>query len=282
MNKKSLKQVLKGLVGFAGVGLLLVGCAGPGGGSYGDVAPAPAPAMSAPVMRMQTDAEARGVVNTYSIPKQRPGLGTGWGDEKDSAITYTNFRRGDFKGVSMIYYNDAAGVDAMKSGWARRGDGMQKGAGGLVEWGVKSGWGYAKNVMGGGKRFVVGTKGREYSLEIRNICRARLEVVLSVDGLDVMDGKGASVKKRGYIIDPGKILIVKGFRTSEEAVAAFKFSTVSGSYANQKGGSTRNVGVIGMGVYVEKGIDPWTWSSGEVKRREGARAFAEAPSVRAR
>ena len=136
--------------------------------------------------------------------------------------------------------------------------------------------------MGNGKRFVVGKKGREYSIQVRNICKARIEVVLSVDGLDVTDGKTASVKKRGYIIKPGESLTVSGFRTSEEAVAAFKFSTVSGSYANQRHGSTRNVGVIGMGVYVEKGRNPWTWGASELQQRGGARAFAEAPATRAR
>lgn len=122
---------------------------------------------------------------------------------------------------------------------------------------------------------MVGRKGSTYSLVIKNLCHSRLEIVLSVDGLDVMDGRPASTKKRGYIIKPGKTLTVKGFRTSDDAVAAFKFSSVSESYSNKRHGATRNVGVIGMAVFTEKGVDPWKWSKPAVRQRHQANAFAE-------
>ena len=104
-----------------------------------------------------------------------------------------------------------------------------------------------------------------------------LEIVASVDGLDVMDGKTASFSKRGYLIDPGATLEIDGFRTSTDSVAAFKFSSVANSYANLRHGDTRNVGVIGIAVFTQKGVNPWTWTSSEVKQRGQARAFAEAP-----
>ncbi len=210
----------------------------------------------------------------------RPGLGTGWGDEIASAINYTQFTRNSQKpaGVSSIYYNDKEGVNAMAAdGWKRAGSGMQLAAGGLVEWGVKGSWGSLKNYQAGGRRYVVGRKNSNYSLVVKNRCRSRLGVVLSVDGLDVLDGSPASLKKSGYIIQPGETLIVKGFRTSESAVAAFRFSSVDHSYSNQRHGVTRNVGVIGMAVFTEKGVDPWKWSQKSVSRRHQASAFAEAP-----
>ncbi|MBT8044803.1 MAG: hypothetical protein KJO79_07620 [Verrucomicrobiae bacterium] len=218
-------------------------------------------------------------------PKSRPGLGTGWGDEVSSNIGYTSFRRSGSKpaGVSTIYYNDKEGVAAMTGGsWRYTGSGMQRAAGGLVEWGVKSGWSTLKNYNAGRKRYVVGRKGSRYQLVIKNLCHSRLEVVLSVDGLDVMDGRPASFSKRGYIIQPGKTLTVKGFRTSQSAVAAFKFSSVSASYSNLRHGKTRNVGVIGMAVFTEKGIDPWKWSRSAVRQRHAASPFAETPDIRAR
>lgn len=215
----------------------------------------------------------------------RPGLGTGWGNQVNSHIHYTSFTRASSKpaGIASIYYNDKEGVDAMAGKWKYTGKGMQQAAGGLVEWGVKSGRTTLKNYHSGSRRYVVGNKGANYTLVIKNICYSRLEVVLSVDGLDVMDGRNASFKKRGYIIRPGKTLIVKGFRTSESAVAAFKFSSVSRSYSNQLHGKTRNVGVIGMAVFTQKGVDPWKWSRKAVKQRHSASPFAEAPtSYRAR
>jgi hypothetical protein len=38
------------------------------------------------------------------------------------------------------------------------------------------------------------------------------------------------------------------------------------------------VGVVGLALYTEKGREPWA----EVGQRGGARAFADAPNVRAR
>lgn len=217
-------------------------------------------------------------------PKTRPGLGTGWGSEVSSNIGYTSFRRASSKpeSVATIYYNDKEGVAAMTGAWRYTGSGMQRAANGLVEWGVKGSWGTLKNYNAGSRRYVVGRKGATYALVVKNICHSRLEVVLSVDGLDVMDGRAASVSKRGYIIQPGKTLTIKGFRTSESAVATFKFSSVAGSYSNQRHGTTRNVGVIGMAVFTEKGVNPWKWSRSAVQQRHGATPFAEAPNARAR
>ena len=159
---------------------------------------------------------------------------------------------------------------------------MKEAAGGIIEWGIKSGHSFlparsSYNWKTGGKRFVIARKGKNYKIVLRNKSRTRAEVVLSVDGLDVMDGKAASVRKRGYILDPGETLEVKGFRTSRSSVAKFRFSEVAGSYAALKHGKTRNVGVIGMVVFTEKGFDPWTWMPREIKRRNTAEAFAEAP-----
>lgn len=227
--------------------------------------------------------ESGAALGSNRIAKQRPGIGTGWGGEVKSRIGYTSFNRSNKKpAIASIYYNDKEGIKAMTSSWSHTGKGMQRAANGLVEWGVKSGWSYLKNVHSGGKRFVQGSKGSSYSLVVKNRAHSRLEVVLSVDGLDVMDGKPASTRKRGYIIEPGKTLTIKGFRTSEAAVAAFKFSGVNQSYSNMSGKGTRNVGVIGMAVFTEKGVDPWRWSQNELRNRNSARPFAEAPAVRPR
>ncbi|MFT6862896.1 MAG: hypothetical protein ACJAVK_001457 [Akkermansiaceae bacterium] len=215
-----------------------------------------------------------------SVKVERPGIATGWGREVGSAMTYTDFQRAASKPkyVSTIRYNDSDGAKEMGVNRKTSGGGMQKAAGGLVEWGMSSGWGMLDNHWWRGGRFVIGKKGREYQLKIKNVSHVRLEVVMSVDGLDVIDGEPASTKKRGYIIGPGKTLSVKGFRTSQENVATFKFSSVGGSYANQRHGNTRNVGVVGLALFTEKGREPGS----EFQVREGARPFAEAPPIRAR
>ena len=154
---------------------------------------------------------------------------------------------------------------------------MQTAAGEMVEWGIKGRYGYLPAYKGSGRRLVAGKKGSTYSIVVKNRCKSALEIVASVDGLDTEDGKTASFSKRGYIIYPGESVEIKGFRTSHSKVAAFEFSGVSNSYANLKHGDTRNVGVIGIAVFTQKGVNPWTWGSDEVTRRRSASAFAEAP-----
>lgn len=214
------------------------------------------------------------------IAEERPGLATGWGKEKSSQLNEVGFVRASSKpaGIDSIYYNDKDGIKAM-SRVPSSTNPMQQAAGGLVEWGIKGGIGFlpAYKEWGYGRRMVAGEKNGAYAIVVKNRSKSSLEIVSSVDGLDVMDGKTASFGKRGYIVGPGKTLTIDGFRTSMSSVASFKFSGVSNSYANMRHGDTRNVGVIGIAVFTQKGVDPWTWMPGEIQQRGSARAFAEAP-----
>lgn len=212
--------------------------------------------------------------------EDRPGLATGWGDEKRSESVPAHFERASSKpaGTDMVFYNDRKGIDSMVRYKERVGP-MQIAAGGLVEWGIKGGMTYLPSYKenGWGRRLVAAEKNGTYSIVVKNRCRSALEIVASVDGLDVQDGRTASFSKRGYIVQPGKTLTIDGFRTSHDKVAAFKFSSVGNSYANLRHGDTRNVGVIGIAVFTRKNVDPWEWMPREVDRRATARPFATAP-----
>jgi hypothetical protein len=212
--------------------------------------------------------------------EERPGLATGWGEEKKSELIQGSFVRASSKpaGTDVIFYNDSKGVEAM-TGYKERVSPMQPAAGGLVEWGVKGGTGFLPSYKerGYGRRLVVGEAGSTYSIVVKNRCKSALEIVASVDGLDVQDGQTGSFSKRGYIVEPGKTLEIEGFRTSYSRVAAFKFSSVSNSYANLRHGNTRNVGVIGIAVFTQKNVNPWTWMPNEVHQRDTAKPFATAP-----
>lgn len=216
--------------------------------------------------------------------KERPGLATTFGESLKSPMTSTAFQRATPKpyGVDAIYYNDREGLKAMGALDSKIG-GLQSTAGGVMEWGIKGGFGFLPTYYsytsssGQYRRFVEGTHNGRYTIVLKNVCKSPLQVVLSVDGLDVIDGKPASVTKRGYVVPAGETLEVQGYRTGYDSVAAFRFSTVSNSYANLSRGDTRNVGVIGLAVYTCKGIDPWTWMPGEIRKRETASPFASAP-----
>jgi len=123
----------------------------------------------------------------------------------------------------------------------------------------------------GGQDYVAGSDGQRYVIQIENHTNRRFEAVATVDGLDVVDGKDGSMSKRGYLIDPWSTLQIDGFRRSQAAVAAFRFGAVKDSYAARKG-NDRNVGVIGVAFFHERGSElPWT--ERELQRRDSANPF---------
>ncbi len=98
----------------------------------------------------------------------------------------------------------------------------------------------------------MGSMGERYRIRITNPTSRRVEAVVSVDGLDAIDGKTAGFDdKRGYVILPYGDVTVEGFRTSLDQVATFRFSPVRDSYAGRKG-QDRNVGVIGVAFFPER------------------------------
>jgi hypothetical protein len=102
-----------------------------------------------------------------------------------------------------------------------------------------------------GRTFVLGTLGQRYAIRFRNGSGRRVEVVAAVDGRDVVDGQPAAFDRRGYVVEPWGELTIDGYRLSEAAVAAFRFSSVPRSYAARKG-DARDVGVIGLAVFAER------------------------------
>jgi len=99
--------------------------------------------------------------------------------------------------------------------------------------------------------YVQGNDGERYVIRVTNPTPNRVEAVVTVDGLDVIDGENGDLKKRGYIVPPYGDVRIEGFRTSIEDVATFRFSSVDDSYAGKKG-KARNVGVIAVAIFEEQ------------------------------
>jgi hypothetical protein len=99
--------------------------------------------------------------------------------------------------------------------------------------------------------YVQGNAGERYVIRITNPTPHRIEAVVSVDGLDAIDGESGDLRKRGYVVPAYGETRIEGFRTSQADVATFRFSSVSGSYAGQKG-KPRNVGVIAVALFEEQ------------------------------
>ena len=212
-------------------------------------------------------------------PTDRPGLGTEWGETRFSKITTVPFIRADLTNpfaTASFFYNDEQGARDMAnlSGFRRFAAGSVAAAGGVVNIGLRDEGGrFLSGFAASGKSYVVGEAGRRYIIVVHNNTDNRLEVVLSVDGLDVLDGKAASFNKRGYLVDPRAEVEIDGFRQSVDTVAAFRFGSVRGSYAAQKTGDARNVGVIGVAIFNERGTNPSAWGADDAQKRRDANPF---------
>jgi hypothetical protein len=210
--------------------------------------------------------------------KERPGLGTVFGETRSSPVQHQRFERDSETPSSTIvlYYNDESGV---RSQLAYRG-GAELAAvyahaaqGGLTVALLDEAGRPLQGKTAGDRGYVVGRAGDRYAIQVRNSTGRRVEVVASVDGLDVVDGKSAATAKRGYLLEAGAVLAIDGFRLRDDAVAAFRFGRVRESYAARTG-SDRNVGVIGLAFFDEKGA---VWTREEVERRESASPFPTDP-----
>ena len=167
--------------------------------------------------------------------------------------------------------------------------GMQQSANGLLRLGVRKGNGqWVECHALRGRRFAVGDTGERYEVVVKNDARRSVEVLVSVDGLDVIDGGPASLKKRGYVLAPFEIIAVDGFRTSSATVAAFRFGSVFESYGRRRHGNTVNAGIIGVAVFEEKRgaprpapVDPedHAWRQTGARPPDAARGFAVPPDA---
>ena len=203
----------------------------------------------------------------------RPGLGTSWGESVTAPISFSPFVRASANPWAevLLHYNDVTGVQAHASYLGERpapleiyaGDGALSVA--LVDEAGRTLPGF----LAGGRTLIMGEDGARYHIVVRNATTARFEVVASVDGLDVIDGHPADPGRRGYLVDPHGTLVIEGFRTSDDAVAAFRFGKVADSYAAQTTGD-RNVGVVGLAIFAERGA---VWTPAELGRRDTADAF---------
>ncbi len=261
-------------------------------GAYGQpmgtstAGPAPAPAMQPGAMAAQksSDSAMGGATATAEArrsepqPESRPGLGTAWGETRESRTTTSPFVRDDTGrafATSSVWYNDREGANAM----ARASDyrsferGVSPVLGGALTVSLRDDSGRVlAGFFAGGKQYVVGEAGQRYVIVLQNNTNYRFEVVASVDGLDVIDGQPAAFTKRGYLIQPYGSLEIDGFRRSSDAVAAFRFSSVRGSYSNRTGQGDRNVGVIGVAFFNERGTNP-RWTQEEINKRNTADPF---------
>jgi hypothetical protein len=208
-------------------------------------------------------------------PQTRPGLGTEWGETRESHVYETSFTRAasDPFALISVYYNDRRGVDALSAYHQERRSSRNIVDNEWVSVRVRDEHNSPfETYRFGDRNYVVGQAGERYSIVLTNRTGHRIEAVTTVDGLDVINGATGSMRNRGYILLPYATVEIDGFRRSEREVAAFRFGAVQDSYAAERG-NTRNVGVIGVALFDERGdrID-----RRELELRDTARPFPNA------
>jgi hypothetical protein len=206
--------------------------------------------------------------------EERPGLGTTWGETRYSHVDEVQFVRASPSPTftATLWYNDQRGANAMAQSEGRSPSYNRAASlalGGAVTMTLRNEYGSSLSaVYANGRTSAIGEAGQRYIISLQNNSPDRFEVVLSVDGLDVLDGREAAYGKRGYLLEPHASIDIEGFRQSDDHVAAFRFGSVRDSYAARTGGA-RNVGVIGCAVFAERGY----YSYREIERRRAADPF---------
>ena len=229
------------------------------------------------------------------VPAERPGLGTTFGETRYAPVRDVPFQRDSESPtfVASLHYNDVAGAEAQRRHVLRR---YQPGEplfrtlragrtdsslwGGVIVRVVDEGGQPLPAYRADDRVLLVGEAGQRYSIEIENRTAQRFEVVTSVDGLDVIDGRPAGLGKRGYLAAPYGTLRIDGYRRNMTEIAAFRFGSVRDAYASQTAEfGDRHVGVIGVALFMERGA-AWPLSTphnpeldDEAARREAADPF---------
>jgi hypothetical protein len=248
-----------------------------------DVMPPAPPAASPPTETSSSggsDSIARAEPTTQ--PTERPGLGTQWGESRTSQIEDVSFDRADDDhpfAIAALHYNDLTGVAQLAAFHDAKSHSFREiptGNGAISVSIVGENGETLEAVHMGDRTYVIGRAGERYSIQLTNHTRHRFESVATVDGLDVMNGRSGNLSNRGYILMPHATLTIDGFRQSRDNVAAFRFSKVSDSYAAQTG-TARNVGVIGVAFFTEKGDSINSGDAQDLQLRDTASPFPSDP-----
>lgn len=237
-----------------------------------DEAPPPSEPSSAPSSALSRSEERDA--------RERPGLGTAWGETRRSATHEVAFVRDSSSPFATLEmrYNDRDGVRAMADRALQRGASRRlRTGGGVVTMSVVDDRGVPLEAVRAGRSLlVIGDEGERYSLLLENRTGHRIEAVATVDGLDVINGQPGHLENRGYVLMPYASVTIDGFRRSAGSVAAFRFSRVSDSYAAQTSGA-RNVGVIGVALFGERGDGLFLDDDDDLELRETADPFPADP-----
>jgi hypothetical protein len=113
--------------------------------------------------------------------------------------------------------------------------------------------------QGDARRYFEAFAGRNYSVVVRNNTGARLGVLISVDGLNVVSGQRSrlSPDEQMYVLGPWETTTIRGWRTSLNDIQRFVFVDEKRSYAERTGQANGDMGWIRVVSFREQRM-AWT------------------------
>jgi hypothetical protein len=111
-----------------------------------------------------------------------------------------------------------------------------------------------------GTDWIEARNGTRYEIEVRNDSYNRILSVVSVDGLNVINGKHEDpLSAPGYILHSHNNIKIPGWKISSDDVKEFYFTPQGQSYSAKLGADLSNTGVIAAAIYKEK--ITWTYTT---------------------
>lgn len=111
---------------------------------------------------------------------------------------------------------------------------------------------------GSGRLYFEARTGESYRLLLENRTVERLAVLVTVDGLNVIDGEIEASRTRSsepgpmYVLEPGRRATIQGWRRSLDEVQRFTFVDEGRSYAVRSGKDNPRLGWVEVAVYREE------------------------------
>ena len=104
-----------------------------------------------------------------------------------------------------------------------------------------------------GTNWVEAREGNKFEIRVKNSSYYRILAVVSVDGLNVINGKHEDPDKSpGYVLPLHDSIKIPGWKIDKEKVREFYFTNKESSYSKKLGASEENIGVIAAAIFKEK------------------------------
>ncbi len=104
------------------------------------------------------------------------------------------------------------------------------------------------------KKYLEAQKGENYGIIIRNNTSERIGVVIAADGRNIISGKRSDlgIRESMYVVNAYEHARYDGWRTTDDEVHRFFFTSPADSYSIKTFGDSSAMGVIAVAVYREK------------------------------